>query len=104
MTDITSNALPSHDGTLSREFYIAAWRWHFYAGLYVAPFLVMLAVTGLIMVWSSALLGRDGEYLNSVTPASQTIPVSEQASAAVAAVSGASFMTCSPRRLRGPAS
>ena len=47
MTDITSNALPSHDGTLSREFYIAAWRWHFYAGLYVAPFLVMLAVTGL---------------------------------------------------------
>ena len=23
--------------TLSRRFYITAWRWHFYAGLYVAP-------------------------------------------------------------------
>ena len=46
---------------LTRRFYITAWRWHFYAGLYVAPFLIMLAVTGLIMLWTATLYGRDGE-------------------------------------------
>ena len=27
-------------------FHAVAWRWHFYAGLYVVPFLLMLALTG----------------------------------------------------------
>ncbi|WP_377298357.1 PepSY-associated TM helix domain-containing protein [Rhizobium sp. SGZ-381] len=69
-----------------RRFYITAWRWHFYAGLYVAPFLAMLAVTGLIMLWSSVLAGRDGENLYSVAPLSQTLAVSQQAQAALAVV------------------
>ena len=30
--------------------YAAVWRWHFYAGLYVAPFLMLLALTGLVML------------------------------------------------------
>ena len=29
------------------NFYNLAWRWHFYAGLFVAPFMVMLALTGI---------------------------------------------------------
>ena len=33
-----------------KALYAAVWRWLFYAGLYVAPFLVMLAVTGLLML------------------------------------------------------
>ncbi|KAB0545250.1 PepSY domain-containing protein, partial [Pseudomonas argentinensis] len=28
--------------------YRMLWRWHFYAGLFVAPFLVVLAITGTI--------------------------------------------------------
>lgn len=104
MTDMTSNAVPSQDGTLSRKFYIAAWRWHFYAGLYVAPFLMVLAVTGLMMLWSSALLGRDGEYLYSVTPAAETVAVSQQADAAVAAVPGGAVVQyIAPRTADGPA-
>jgi uncharacterized iron-regulated membrane protein len=42
------------------RFYIAAWRWHFYAGLYVAPFLIMLAITGLMMLHIANFDGRDG--------------------------------------------
>lgn len=34
----------------NKRFYLAAWRWHFYAGLFVVPFIVMLSLTGLIMV------------------------------------------------------
>ena len=33
-----------------KVLYAAVWRWHFYAGLYVAPFLMLLAVTGLVML------------------------------------------------------
>lgn len=67
------------------KFYRAAWRWHFYAGLYVIPFFIMLAVTGLGIMWSSVLVGRDGEYIY-VTPHEEISPVSSQAEAALVAV------------------
>lgn len=90
--------------SISRAFYTTAWRWHFYAGLYVAPFLIMLAVTGLIMLWSSVLVGRDGEKAFSVAPAGQTIAVSAQAEAALAAVpSGSLVQYIVPRTPEQPA-
>jgi len=55
---------------LARRFYLAAWRWHFYAGLYVIPFLLMLAITGLVMVGYNTLESRYGEKLY-VTPAGE---------------------------------
>jgi uncharacterized iron-regulated membrane protein len=33
-----------------KVLHAAVWRWHFYAGLYVAPFLMLLAITGLVML------------------------------------------------------
>jgi len=50
MTTTDTNAQP--DGR-ANKFYFIAWRWHFYAGLYVIPFLMVLATTGLIMLWIS---------------------------------------------------
>ena len=44
MSNIPSDAV---NASTPSRFYLAAWRWHFYAGLYVVPFLIMLAVTGL---------------------------------------------------------
>lgn len=38
------------DARESKAHYAAVWRWHFYAGLYVAPFLVLLALSGLVML------------------------------------------------------
>jgi uncharacterized iron-regulated membrane protein len=37
------------------NFYNLAWRWHFYAGLFVAPFMVMLALTGAIYLFKPQL-------------------------------------------------
>ena len=37
------------------SFYNLAWRWHFYAGLFVAPFMVLLAVTGIIYLFKPLL-------------------------------------------------
>lgn len=67
------------------KLYLAAWRWHFYAGLYVIPFLLMLAITGMAMLWTNTLAGRDGERI-TVAAEGQAIAVSRQAEAAQNAV------------------
>ncbi len=78
---------PSEKPDASNRFYFAAWRWHFYAGLYVIPFFIMLAVTGMLMLWIAFLAGRDGERF-PVVATGDPVPVSQQAAAAVAAVPG----------------
>ncbi|MEG1039433.1 MAG: PepSY domain-containing protein [Pseudomonas sp.] len=37
------------------SFYNLAWRWHFYAGLFVAPVMILLAVTGIIYLFKPQL-------------------------------------------------
>jgi uncharacterized iron-regulated membrane protein len=67
------------------RLYFAAWRWHFYAGLYVIPFILMLAVTGLIMLWVSSVTELNGERAH--VPVGETLlPVSQLQAAAEAAV------------------
>ncbi|WP_137820355.1 PepSY domain-containing protein [Pseudomonas sp. 2FG] len=39
----------------SMSFYNQAWRWHFYAGLLVIPFLIMLSLTGIIYLFKPQL-------------------------------------------------
>lgn len=78
---------PEGGAPRANKLYFAAWRWHFYAGLYVIPFLVMLATTGLLMLWISAIAGRDGEHV-SITPRGDALAISAQADAAAAAVPG----------------
>ncbi|MBX2805299.1 MAG: PepSY domain-containing protein [Hyphomicrobiales bacterium] len=77
--------------TAPNKFYFAAWRWHFYAGLYVIPFFVMLAITGMAMAWIAFIDGRDGEYI-SVTPKEAPLAVSAQADAALAAIPGGALV------------
>ncbi|GAC1321055.1 MAG: PepSY domain-containing protein [Collimonas sp.] len=54
---------PAEDetGSVSSRNYRILWRWHFYAGLFVMPFLIVLATTGAIYVFKpqieSALYG-----------------------------------------------
>jgi uncharacterized iron-regulated membrane protein len=43
--------------TDDRKFYRAVWRWHFYAGLLVAPLMVILSVTGIIYLFKPQLDG-----------------------------------------------
>lgn len=82
MTSTDINAQP--EGRVNK-LYFAAWRWHFYTGLFVIPFLTTLAVTGMAMLWIAWIDGRDGER-TLVAPQEITQPVSAQAEAAVAAI------------------
>jgi len=89
MTDSQQTAAGAAPAEASRidAFYFAAWRWHFYAGLFVAPFLIMLATTGLIMLWVSATSELNGERTD-VAITGDLLPVSTLAEAAAAAIPG----------------
>lgn len=51
------------------SFYNLAWRWHFYAGLFVAPFMILLSLTGIIYLFKPQLDNLMYRDLLTVTPA-----------------------------------
>jgi uncharacterized iron-regulated membrane protein len=88
-----TSPFPAADGApASSRLYRAVWRWHFYAGLFVVPFLLMLALTGAWMMLYAKLSNEMG-WVPDVTPQSAQIAVSTQAKAAVAAIPGAKLGT-----------
>ncbi|WP_428150069.1 PepSY-associated TM helix domain-containing protein [Brevundimonas sp.] len=52
----TSAAAPAAPGLLSGA-YRAVWRWHFYAGLLVMPFLMLMALTGALYLFKTEIDG-----------------------------------------------
>jgi uncharacterized iron-regulated membrane protein len=60
------------------SFYNLAWRWHFYAGLFVIPFLILLSVTGIIYLFKPQLDQLMYAELLQVTPAASAISADQQ--------------------------
>lgn len=65
--------------------YHFVWRWHFYAGLIVSPFLIMLAVTGGLYLFEREIDGFLHADAVQVEPGKEALPVSVQESAVRAA-------------------
>ena len=59
------------------SFYNLAWRWHFYAGLFVAPFMILLSLTGMIYLFKPQLDNLMYSDLLSVTPTHHQINADE---------------------------
>lgn len=75
------------DSRASSRLYRAVWRWHFYAGLVVVPFFILLACTGMIMLYGNSvetMLGPRHAVASSTSP----VPITEQAAAAAGAIPG----------------
>ena len=71
------------------DLYRAVWRWHFYAGLIVLPFLVLLAVTGSLYLFKDEINGVVYHDKMTVTAQSgQTLKPSELVADALAAHPG----------------
>ncbi|WP_020184729.1 PepSY domain-containing protein [Methylopila sp. 73B] len=68
--------------------YRAVWRWHFYAGLIVAPFLLILSVTGAIYLFNDEINDVLHAEKRIVAPHGETLPLSRLIAAAEASVSG----------------
>lgn len=70
------------------RWYATVWRWHFYAGLMVAPFLLILAVTGAIYLFNTELNDVIYPDLMFVDAGAQSLPASRWVASAEAAYPG----------------
>ena len=43
------------EASRAKSIYFMTWRWHFYAGLFVIPFMLMLSLTGLVMLFDDEI-------------------------------------------------
>lgn len=68
----TANSTPSRDGA----FYRALWRWHFYAGLLVMPFLLALSASGLLMLLSKPVDSWLIKDMTQVSVEGEALPAS----------------------------
>lgn len=88
MTDISIDSRPGL-GVEHISLYRAIWRWHFFAGLLVIPFLLNLAVTGGLYLFKDEINNSLFAYRNVVAESATTIPPSQIVSSAIASVPGA---------------
>ena len=95
-TSFEGERAPAHSS--SSNLYRAVWRWHFYAGLFVLPFMISLAVTGALYLFRDEfdnLIHPDLKRIEVVQNAPKALP-SEIVSAALAAVPGAAVKYITP--------
>ena len=88
MTIASAEGAPA-TGRASTRLYRAVWRWHFYAGLFVVPFFIVLASTGMIMLYGNSVETMLGAR-HYVVPTSTPEPLVDQAASAAVAVPGGS--------------
>lgn len=60
------------------SFYNLAWRWHFYAGLFVIPFMILLSLTGIVYLFKPQLDQLMYPELLSVQPAGTPLSADQQ--------------------------
>ena len=90
MTDSTLDTAPAVSaGSIS--LYRAIWRWHFFAGLLVIPFMLNLAITGSLYLFKDEINDTFFAYRYVVADEPTSLKPSEIAAAAVAAVPGSTL-------------
>jgi uncharacterized iron-regulated membrane protein len=77
----TTRVTPAAESPLNR-FYRTVWRWHFYAGLFVIPFIMLLAITGSIYLFKPQLDNVMYRNLLWVEASGNLAPYSQQVAAA----------------------
>ncbi len=66
---------------LRSQIYNAVWRWHFYAALFVVPFLLLLPLTGILMLLQQPLETLTQASLRHVQVSGAVLPPSVQMAA-----------------------
>ncbi len=77
-TSLDQSVTPASGSNLANKLYLTVWRWHFYSGLFVVPFMLMLAITGLVILFQPQLEEMQYRDRIFVTPQTQPLPVESQ--------------------------
>ncbi len=83
-------------------FYRTIWRWHFYAGLFVMPFILILSVTGAIYLFKPQVERWEERSFQGL-PTANAVSANAQLAAALAAYPGAQFSSYRLPEIRGDA-
>ncbi len=76
---------------IQKQLYCRLWRWHFYAGVFAIPFVLLLSVTGALYLFKPQLDAiHDAPYRNLIITGDLATP-EQQVAAALAAVPNAQF-------------
>ena len=68
--------------------YGAVWRWHFYAGLFCIPFVLVLSITGAIYLFKPQVEASFNQPYNNLSITGNRATAEEHVMAALAAVPG----------------
>ncbi|MFN8957528.1 MAG: PepSY-associated TM helix domain-containing protein, partial [Hyphomonadaceae bacterium] len=92
MTDVSAPIQAQSSAPERRaRLYRMLWRWHFYAGLFCIPFIILLSITGSLSLFKpqiEAALDRPFTHLAINGPSA---PVSQQVQIAISKVEGSTF-------------
>jgi uncharacterized iron-regulated membrane protein len=82
--------IQSTDASQRASFYRTIWRWHFYAGLFVLPFICILSITGAAYLFKPQIdRWEESQYRNLAT--ANMVSPNDQLKAALTANPGAQF-------------
>lgn len=79
----------------------SAWRIHFYAGMFAIPFILLMAVTGLVILYTQPLQDLMQGDLRKVPTSAEAVPYDEQAAAVEAAYPDATLLSMTPPAAAG---
>lgn len=87
---MSSSESPSPSATRWPD-YRAVWRWHFYAGIFCIPFVIVLAISGAIYLFKAEIEGWSERSYDRLEKGADVALPSAQISAALASFPGSTF-------------
>jgi len=75
----------------AKQLYSVLWRWHFYAGIFAIPFIIILAITGAIYLFKPQIDDFTSAPYRNLSISGDLATADAQVAAALAAVPGASL-------------
>lgn len=91
-----TSSFAAPDELTPNRFYYTVWRWHFYAGLFVIPFMLILSATGIIYLFKPQLDAWMYSDRLFIQPAGVVLPYSQQFEAAQTAYPDATVTKFAP--------
>jgi uncharacterized iron-regulated membrane protein len=79
--------------TNNKALYRTIWRWHFYAGIFCIPFVIVLALTGAIYLFKPYYENWQESQFHQINSTAERLPANQQIQAALDAIPGGNFLS-----------
>lgn len=79
--------------TNNKALYRTIWRWHFYAGIFCIPFVIVLALTGAIYLFKPYYESWQESQFHQINSTAERLPANQQIQVALDAIPGGKFLS-----------